>query len=307
MFKYLALSFLFVSGFASEKTEFIWNFGIISHCKEWRACSSIQKGDLVWVQARFLSFFAKYTLPKVAHPFVLIVADGDESFPSDCGNIEELIHHKKILHIFAQNCDYKGKSKKVSPLPIGIDFHTMANKQGISPQDQEKALKKILRELKPTSQRKKRAFVDFHHNDTIRNGNLQRFKQFGEDRTMIFNQLVKTGLIDHGEKMKRSDLWRKKGEYAFSISPHGNGLDCHRTWEDLVLGCIVIVKTSPLDPLYKELPVVIVKDWSEITAPNLEKWMALYGDAFTNPAYREKLTLEFWLGLLSKPVTSSCN
>jgi hypothetical protein len=95
--------------------------------------------------------------------------------------------------------------------------------------------------------------------------------------------------------MERADLWRTKGEYAFSVSPHGNGLDCHRTWEDLALGCIVIVKTSPLDPIYDGLPVVIVQDWSEVTEENLEKWLLQHGDALSNPSYRERLTNRYWL------------
>jgi len=52
-------------------------------------------------------------------------------------------------------------------------------------------------------------------------------------------------------RLQRHDLWKKKTTYAFSVSPHGNGLDCYRTWEDLVLGCIVIVKTSVLDNCQK--------------------------------------------------------
>lgn len=285
MFKFLTVCLLLGSCLAEEnwqKTDFIWNFGIISQCQigspphpinyfekephfDPKTYSRIQKGDLVWVKCRFIPLFVKNVLPKVNHPFVLIIADGDESFPSNCKNlfnVEELLNHHKILHVFAQNCDYTGKSKKISHLPLGIDFHSIAYKnkndswgERGSPIEQERILKQILGELKPTSKRKKRAFVDFQHSDTIRNGNQGRFLQFREDRTTIFQRLLKTGLIDHGEKMRRSTLWQKKGEYAFSISPHGNGLDCHRMWEDLVLGCIVIVKTSPLDPLYKGLPL----------------------------------------------------
>ena len=67
------------------------------------------------------------------------------------------------------------------------------------------------------------------------------------------------------------------------------------------MGCIVIVKTSPLDPLYEGLPVVIVKDWSEVTSANLDKWLEQYKDAFTNPSYREKLTYKYWFSkILSK-------
>ncbi len=161
------------------------------------------------------------------------------------------------------------------------------------PQEQETTLNTILKTLQPTHQRKKGAFIDFQHADTM-HADLKRYLKCAEDRQTIFKRLLPTGLIEHGPWMRRSEVWKRKGQYAFSISPHGNGLDCHRTWEDLTLGCIVIVKTSPLDPLYKDLPVVIVKDWSEVTPENLDTWLLRYGDAFTNRTYREKLTHRYW-------------
>jgi len=303
-----------------DTTHYIWDFGLISACDKgmdkkpqiyfscehefdkhaYQACKA---GDIVWVQCRFLSEFYQQVLPTLKHPIVLLVSDGDESFPSDCDknfNIEDLLSHPLIIHVFAQNCDYAGSSKKVSHIPIGMDFHTVAYKgesggwgeKGL-PQEQEAQLRDILKTLKPTHLRKKKAFVDFQVADTM-HGGFRRYLQFHEDRRSIFNRLLPTGLIDYDGWMRRSDLWRRKGEYAFSISPHGNGLDCHRTWEDMVLGCIVIVKTSPLDPMYQGLPIVIVKDWSEITIKNLDKWLRQYSDAFTNPAYREKLTNYYW-------------
>jgi hypothetical protein len=159
-------------------------------------------------------------------------------------------------------------------------------------QTQEEELDALLTTLLPTHQRIKKPFVDFHLSDR---GIFE-----GESRTSIFNQLYPTGLIDAStQRMSRHMLWQIKGQYAFSISPRGNGLDCHRAWEDLVLGCIVIVKTSPLDKLYRGLPVVIVNDWSEITQVNLDKWLEEeYGDAFTNPSYRERLTYTYWMNHL---------
>jgi len=67
-------------------------------------------------------------------------------------------------------------------------------------------------------------------------------------------------------------------EYPFVISAAGNGLDCHRTWELLYLGSIVVTKTSPLDRLFDGLPVVIVEDWNEVgDKGNLAKWLQQYG------------------------------
>jgi len=301
-----------------EKTDFIWNFGIICSCDintithpikyfATEPCfninnyKNIKNGDIVWVNPKFIQQFAELILPQVKNNFVLVISDGDESFPSDCFSnsfdIENFINNNKIIHIFAQNCDYK--SNKVSHIPIGLDFHTIAYKGGGwgntgSPKEQEAYLKTIVSTLQPTYMRKKKAFVDFQHSDTM-HANFQRYLQCGEDRKTIFHKILLTGLIDHSNFVPRSELWKIKGQYAFSISPHGNGLDCHRTWEDLVLGCIVIVKSSPLDALYQDLPVVIVKDWQEITQENLELWIEKYKDAFTNPIYREKLTNNYWV------------
>ena len=96
------------------------------------------------------------------------------------------------------------------------------------------------------------------------------------------------------QEMPRDDQWKSRTEYVFSISPVGAGLDCHRTWESLMLGQIVIVQSSPLDPLFEGLPVVIVKNWDEVTQENLEIWIERYSDATTNPEFRKRLTFKYW-------------
>jgi hypothetical protein len=49
----------------------------------------------------------------------------------------------------------------------------------------------------------------------------------------------------------------------FSISPNGNGVDCHKTWESLYLKTIPIVTKSINSVQYKNLPIVIIDDWSD--------------------------------------------
>jgi hypothetical protein len=105
----------------------------------------------------------------------------------------------------------------------------------------------------------------------------------------------------------RSELWREKTRYAFVISPHGNGLDCHRTWESLLLGNIVIVRTSSLDPLYEGLPVVIVQHWGEVTLPNLERWRDEHAPAFGSPGVEERLTNRYWVERIRRPTARRLN
>jgi hypothetical protein len=92
-------------------------------------------------------------------------------------------------------------------------------------------------------------------------------------------------------KAPRDECWRHMAALQFCASPHGNGLDCHRTWEALCLGCVPIVKSSPLDPMYQRLPIMIVRDWSEVTPAALQSFAAKVDErAFDSPL----LTLDYW-------------
>lgn len=52
---------------------------------------------------------------------------------------------------------------------------------------------------------------------------------------------------------------------AFVISPPGNGLDCHRTWEAIYLGAIPIVLRDSLpSELVAGLPIHVVASWAEV-------------------------------------------
>ena len=60
----------------------------------------------------------------------------------------------------------------------------------------------------------------------------------------------------------------------FVISPEGNGIDCHRTYEALIAGCIPIVEDNPcVREKYKGLPVLFTKDYTDLAeAALLKKW-----------------------------------
>lgn len=49
----------------------------------------------------------------------------------------------------------------------------------------------------------------------------------------------------------------------FCISPRGNGIDCHRTWEALYLRTIPIVTRSILTDHHPDLPMIVLDDWSQ--------------------------------------------
>jgi hypothetical protein len=93
---------------------------------------------------------------------------------------------------------------------------------------------------------------------------------------------------------------RDLATYKFVISPHGTGLDCYRTWEALMLGCIPIVKKSCLDVLYEGLPVLIVDDWAQVTQEFLEQ---KYQEMSQQKYHLERLHIDYWIRLIRQRAT----
>jgi len=88
------------------------------------------------------------------------------------------------------------------------------------------------------------------------------------------------------------DEWRK---YRFVLSPPGAGVDCHRTWEAVAVGCIPVVLSSTINELYADLPILVVDSWNQISAEYLAEQYAIIEQRRSEGVYRyDKLTLEYW-------------
>ncbi len=264
---------------------------------------NIQDGSIVWVYAKHLANFVSDVLPHINGKIILVSGGSDATFPTNYPEKREIlnaINSPSILHLFMQNCAYS--HPKVTQIPIGIDLHTAVHwpykcgfESSISSKKQSIQLTSLLKTLRQTGLRPIKAICDFGFNDSM-HGEYNRYLEFNDDRATIRKRLENFPFASHLEKsVPRDTLWKMKGQCAFDISPPGNGIDCHRTWESLLLGCIVIVKDSFLNPLLKDLPVVVIQSWDEITPENLAMWRIKYADALTNSKYREKLTIDFWL------------
>ena len=93
------------------------------------------------------------------------------------------------------------------------------------------------------------------------------------------------------------DIYKRNRQYPFWLSPRGNGLDCHRTWEALYLDIIPIVWHSTLDTLYKDLPVLVITQWEELSEDILRtKLREIATKKVQQPsAYQyEKLRIGYW-------------
>ena len=258
------------------------------------AYAGIREGDLVWIRLTALPQFVEEVLPHIDVPFALVTGDEDWSIPSGFEHARTITGNPNVLCWFTQNYDGTDDSGKIHPIPIGLDFHTISGRRKwghwqATPRQQEAELEKLRAKMPANANRVVRAHADFHFNKSS--------KPFhGETRDMIQEILSASPAVDfQPRRLPRLELWREKTRYAFAISPHGNGLDCHRTWESLALGNVVIVKQSSLDALYEGLPVVIVKDWHDVSLESLHRWHAEHRDAFGDGSVQERLTNRYWV------------
>ena len=111
-------------------------------------------------------------------------------------------------------------------------------------------------------------------------------------RQTAYDQIPKDLVYYEPKNVIRLASWKKQIEYAFVVSPPGEGLDCHRTWEALCLGCIPIMISTPLDDMFEGLPVLIVKSWTDVTRELLDKTIFDYS---RKEFCMEKLKMQFWM------------
>lgn len=251
--------------------------------------------------------FVKKVLPAMKVPFKLLTNNSDCTIPSDFqAEADIILSHPMLETWFAQNCT--GTHPKLTKIPIGLDYHSMRpsglkkrfswdqtpverHAWGIKKHatEQEWELTNFKNTSKPFWDRQLKAYANFQFLMWTRYGKIDR-KDALENvpRDLVFYEPI---------KVTRDISWRNMSQYAFVLSPHGNGLDCHRTWESLCLGCIPIIKSSGIDGLFTGLPVWIVDEWTDVTRESMQAKIDEF--RYVNFNY-EKLTLAYWRNILSQ-------
>ena len=247
-------------------------------------------GMSIYVCSNLLRFFVRHILSKIVCKFVLVSGDSDMTVPHDALTPDEtntLFSNIYMIRWYAQNSNHP----LIQQLPIGLDYHTISNnpnhywRQQYEPHlpiEQEKILCQV---RDNTKKRHDTIFVNF----TMDND------RFGQRRSALTN--IETNLLTIcKEKLPRTAIWNLMANHTFVLSPFGMGMDCHRTWEALCLGCIPIIMSDTIQPMFDELPVLIVNDWRELN----EKLLTDTANKFKSCRFNfDKLTLNYWIGKIN--------
>jgi hypothetical protein len=213
-----------------------------------------------------LDHFVDAALPHIDRPFVLVTTDGDASVPADIhpSVVAALLSSPKLVAWRTQN--YSGcRDSRLAPFPIGLDLHTPR------PEGDAEALFGLIAGL-----RRCRTDIFAQPLEILSDIGLSlaSYDRMEAVRLLDGHPLIKSVR----SRVSQTEIWKLYASCPFVLSAPGFGMDCHRTYEALYLGSIVIMKHSSLDALFKGLPVVFVDDWAEVmNVSSLREWRELYG------------------------------
>jgi len=225
-------------------------------------------GSTIFVKTDFLKKFFSGFHPRIKGRYILVTHNSDFGIP---GKFAKYLDDPKLIAWFGQNKE-EFTHAKLHPIPIGI-----ANRYW--PHGNFQLLQRVKKEIKhlPKS-------IFMYLNITGQTFPSERIKV--QDLFEKCSYCTSSGRVDYYTYL--THLRRS----TFVLSPRGNGLDCHRTWEALYLGAIPILRNSSLNPLFDDLPVLLVDNWEEVNYPflkNQEEKIRL------GKYDSKKLYLSYWL------------
>jgi hypothetical protein len=198
---------------------------------------SVEQGDVIFVKGDLLEQFSSLYANRIPNRFIVLVHNSDENIGPRYQHFLDTPH---LIVCFAQNvsCFHE----KLKPIPIGLQNRYLGERGDCTSIE--------LAKTRIRYPRRAAVYVNFA-------------PHFGREEVMgVFKKLnqvyfaPRTGYLDY---------LRALGTFRFIASPPGNGVDCHRHWEALYMGSIPIIQSGYLDPLFEDLPVLLVGNWEEVT------------------------------------------
>lgn len=230
----------------------------------------VKQGNLVYVKTDYLGEFFTNIHPHVSTQYIIVSHDSDYPIP---GNYKAYLDDPKLIAWFGENVEGYTHAK-LHPLPLGLIKSHL-------PWGNLDVVQKVMN-LMPATERNHLLYLNFRL-DTCVDERCLLVKMFHDKSYTYYVPSPTKSYEDY-----LMDLLRSK----FVLCPRGFGLDSHRTWESLLMGAIPIVRSSTLDSMFENLPVVIVKDWNELTEEFL---LQKYEEIKSRTFQMDKVYAEYWL------------
>lgn len=226
----------------------------------------IKRKSVIFVKTDFLGHFFSKIHRRIKHPYILVTHNSDIETP---GKYSRYLNDKKLIAWFGQNPSLT--HSKFHILPIGI-----ANKQW--PHGNVLIFDEVRTHLQQNPPQKTILLY-------------MNFAPTHPERSIVYNLFINKKFCSFSLPKDLRSYLLEVAQSKFVLCPRGNGLDTHRLWETLLMGSFPIVKSSPMDPILSDLPVLIVNQWKSITEDFLN---TQYEQLKNKPANYNKLFINYW-------------
>jgi hypothetical protein len=238
--------------------------------------AKVKSGDIVFV--RNPKLFFKTMHPRIKHPYILVShGDARDKFMDE---YIPFIKDKKIIAWFGIHPEGEKPHQKFFPLPLGIIWYNEHEQLYTQRAETNRLFNTLRKKVKSNL-----LYLNFDESAY-------------PERTMVKKLFARKGFcFKVAGRLPFDQYIEQMASCKFTLCPRGHGLDSFRIWEALLVGSIPIVKTSQLDGLFKDLPVLIINDWQEVTQKFLNR---NYKEISSRKYNREKLYVEYWLNRIFK-------
>ena len=195
----------------------------------------IKNAKIIFVYTHILEYFFSKIFPKIETPIVLISHNSDHGIDE---RFLTFLSSNKLKKWYCQNRCIS--HPKLFSLPIGL-----GNKQW--EHGNINLLKTVI------------------NKNNIKTNLVYKNFDIATNIAKRKECIEKTNWIPFANRTSIENYWEEISRSAFSIAPHGNGIDCHRIWECLYLKTVPIVQYNECFSQFKHLPILYVEDWSEIS------------------------------------------
>lgn len=229
------------------------------------------KNGVIFCDGHFVRGLFK-ALQKSARNYILITHNCDL-------NITEEIYSEKpdcIKHWFAQNV--KVKQPDLTPIPIGLEREQCIATRSIGKTTYKKFCEGI------DAPKKRLIYLNINHRTNR------------AERTPILRKLSWKWWVTHAKKRSHEQYINDIFNHKYTLSPPGNGEDCHRTWEALYLGSIPVVKRSVMTDFFSQfVPMYIYDSVKDINHSTLRQKY----DSLLHMELSPILTFSYWKDQIS--------
>lgn len=235
--------------------------------------NDIRDGDIVYCDTHHILQFKNILnrledLTIITHNSDAYLYDTDIPDDDQGIDVDELVCYSRW---FGQN----SYTEKVIPIPIG--FENKRWEKVFGPKSQWLSDVKN-RSIDPES------LVYLNCNISTRPKDRGECYRYADGSEIVDVDRSKLDYIEYLTQIKR---------HKYTLCPRGHGLDCHRTWEVLMMGRVpILIREGQMERLYKGLPVLFIDGWENLNNIDLN----IMFDTLTGSGVDDNYTsIDFWM------------